>query len=161
MQQNRQFCKFFYFLLITKRSGLLAVIRWFVCMSKSHWSLCVSFSRTEAGLCIYQLFVWSNLNFLHIYQWIILTIPLCLLLYSFCANSLHLFIMWLLVSSQSPYNLHLLFSCVLSILALVWLVLVVFFFSCYLERSLIKFPFLRHLQVFSCEKLFISHLRRQ
>ena len=28
-----------------------------VCMSKSHRSLCVSFSRTGAGLCIYDLFV--------------------------------------------------------------------------------------------------------
>ena len=33
-------------------------------MSKSHRSLCVSFSRTGAGLCIYHLFVSSNLNFL-------------------------------------------------------------------------------------------------
>ena len=49
------------FLLITKRSGFLDEIRWSVCMSKSHRSLCVSFSRTAAGLCIYHLFVWSNL----------------------------------------------------------------------------------------------------
>ena len=35
---------------------------------QSHNSLCVSFSRTDAGLCIYHLFVWSNLNFLHISQ---------------------------------------------------------------------------------------------
>ena len=41
-------------------------------MPKSHWSFCVSFSRTGAGLCIYHLFVWSNLNFLHISQWITL-----------------------------------------------------------------------------------------
>ena len=43
---------FFFFLLIIIRSGLLAEIRWSVCMSKSHRSLCVSFSRTGAGLCI-------------------------------------------------------------------------------------------------------------
>ena len=54
------------FLFIIIRSGLLAEIRWFVCVSKSHRSLCVSFSRTDAWLCIYHLFVWSNLNFLHI-----------------------------------------------------------------------------------------------
>ena len=35
------------FLLIIIRSGLLAEIRWSVCMSKSHRSLCVSFSRTD------------------------------------------------------------------------------------------------------------------
>ena len=61
---------FFFFLLIIIRSGLLAEIRWSVCMSKSHRSLWVLFSRTGAGLYIYHLFVWSNLNFLHISQWI-------------------------------------------------------------------------------------------
>ena len=48
------------------RSGLLARIKWSVCILKSHRSLCESFSRTGAGLCIYHLFVWSNWNFLHI-----------------------------------------------------------------------------------------------
>ena len=46
------------FLLIIIRSGFLAENRWSVCMSKSHRSLCVSFSRTDAGLWIYPLFVW-------------------------------------------------------------------------------------------------------
>ena len=50
---------FFFFLLIIIKSGLLAEIRWSVCMPKSHRTLCVSFSRTGAGLCIYHLFVWS------------------------------------------------------------------------------------------------------
>ena len=72
-QQNPQFCKFSFFfffcwLLITIRSGLLADIRWSVYMSKSHWSLCVSFSWTDAGLCIYHLLVWSNFDFWHISQ---------------------------------------------------------------------------------------------
>ena len=43
-----------FFLLIIIKSGLLVDIRGSVCMSKSHWSLCVSFSRTGAGLCIYH-----------------------------------------------------------------------------------------------------------
>ena len=59
-----------FFLLIIMRSGLLAGIKWSVCMLKSHRSLCES--RTGAGLCIYHLFVWSNWNFLHISQWITL-----------------------------------------------------------------------------------------
>ena len=100
------------------RSGLLAVIRWSVCMSKSQRSLCVSFSRTNAGLCIYHLFVWSNLNFLHISQWITLSIKSCLVLYAFCANLLHSLI-WLMVLSLPPHSLRLLFCCVLSILALI------------------------------------------
>ena len=51
------FCKlsFFFFLI---KSGLLAEIRWSECMLKSHRSLCALFSRTCAGLCIYNLFVW-------------------------------------------------------------------------------------------------------
>ena len=85
----------FFFLLITIRSGLLAEIRWSIWMSKSQRSLCMSFSRTDIKLCIYHLFVWSNLNFLHISQWIPLPTQLCLVLYSFCAYLLHLLIMWL------------------------------------------------------------------
>ena len=42
----------FFFLLIIMRSGLLAGIRWFVCMLKSHRSLYESFSRTGAGLLL-------------------------------------------------------------------------------------------------------------
>ena len=112
---------FFFFLLIIIRSGFLVEIRWSVCMLKSHRSLCVS--RTGAGLCIYHLFVWSNINFLHISQWITLPTQSCLALYSFCANLLHSLFIWLIVSSLSPHSLHLLFYCVLSILTLIWLVL--------------------------------------
>ena len=109
---------FFLFLIIT--SDRLAKIRWSVCMFKSHWSLCISFSRTTAVLCIFHLFIWSNFNFLHISQWITLPTQSCLVLYSFCANLLHSLIMWLIVSSLSPHNLHLLFSCILSILWYDW-----------------------------------------
>ena len=76
---------FLLLLFIIMRSDLLAGIRWSVCILKSHWSLCESFSRTDAGLCIYHLFVWSNWNFLHISQWITLPTQSCLTLYSFCA----------------------------------------------------------------------------
>ena len=106
-----------HFLLTITRSGRLAVIRWSVYKSKSQRSLCVSFSRTGSGLCIYHLFVWSNFNFLHNSQWITFPTQLSLVLYSPWANLLHSLIMWLIVSSLSPYNLHLLFCCVLSIFA--------------------------------------------
>ena len=49
-----------FFLLIIMRSGFLAEIRWSVRISKSHMSLCASFSRTVAGLWIYHLLVWSK-----------------------------------------------------------------------------------------------------
>ena len=58
-------------------------------LSKSHRSLCVSFSRRDVGFCIYCLFVWSNFNFLDISPWITLLTQSCLVLYSFCANLLH------------------------------------------------------------------------
>ena len=45
--------------------GGLTDIRRSVCISKSQWSLCASFSMKNSGLCIYHLFVWSNFNFLH------------------------------------------------------------------------------------------------
>ena len=144
---------FLFFLLITIKYGLLAEIRRSVCMSKLDWSLYVPFSRTGAGLCIYHLFVWSNLNFLYISQWITLPTQSCVVLYSFCANLLHSLIMWLMVSSLSPHSLHLLFCCVLSILALIWLVLTTL--SCAAigrdSVSLLKFPFLSHIQVLLCD----------
>ena len=152
----------FFFLLIIIRSGLRAVIRWSFCISKSHRSLRVSFSRTGAGLCIYHLLAWSNQNFLHISQWITLPTQSCLALYSFFDNLLHLLIMWLMVSSLSPHSLHLLFCCVLSILALIWLVLMALFCAAIRRDSvsLLKFPFLSHVQVLLCEMLSISRLKR-
>ena len=81
-----------FFLLINIRSGRVAEIRWSVCILKSHRSLCELFSRTGAGLCIYHLLVWSNLNFLHISPWITLPTQSCLALYSLCTNLLHLLV---------------------------------------------------------------------
>ena len=149
---------FFFFFLFIMRFGLLDDIRWCVCMSKSPRSLWASFSRRDAGLCIYQLFVGSNLSFLHISQWITLPIQSCLFLYYFCANLLHSLIMWLIVSSLSPHNLHLLFCCVLSILDLTWLVYMVLFGAAIRKDSvsLLRFPFFSHVQVFSCEILFFT-----
>ena len=96
-------------------SGCLAKIRWSVCTSKS---LSVPFSWKDSGLCIYHLFVRSNFNFFHHSQRITLPSQSCLVLYFYCANLLHLLIMWLIVSSLSPHNLHLLL--VASYLFLLW-----------------------------------------
>ena len=118
-QQSPQFCEFSILSLIIIRSGCLTEIWWSVCISKSQRSLCVSFSGTDSGLYIYHLFVSSNVNFLHDSRWINLPTKLCLVLNSFCANLLHSLIILLIVSSFSPHNRHLLFCCVLSILALI------------------------------------------
>ena len=100
--------------------------------------------RTPAGLCMYHLFVWSHLNISHNSQWITLPTQSCLVLYTFCANLLHSLIMWLLVSSISPHNLHLLFCCVLSILALISLFLMALFCAAIWRNSvfLLRFTFL-------------------
>ena len=129
--------------------GLLVGISWSVCMLKSDRSLCESFSRTGAGLCIYHLLVWSNWNFVHISQWITLPTQSCFTLYS-CANLLHSLIIWLIVSSLSPHSLHLLFCCVLSILALIWLVFMALSCAAIMRDSvsLLRFPFLSLDQVF-------------
>ena len=118
-------------------------------ISKSHRRLSVSFSGTAAGLCIYHLFVCWNLNFFLISRWITLPTQSCLVLYSFYANLLHSLIMWLMVSSLSSHKLHLLFCCVLSILALIWLVLMTLFCVAIWRDSvsLLKLPFPSHVQV--------------
>ena len=93
-------------------SGRLAKIRWSICISDSQRILSVSFFTTNSVLYIFHLFVWSNLNFLPNSQWITYPAQLYPVLYSLGANLLHSLIMWLIVSSLSPHNLHLLFCCV-------------------------------------------------
>ena len=132
-------------------SGRDLVIRVYVKVPEKF--MCV---RTDARLCICRLFVWSNLNFLHISQCITLPTHSCLALYSFCANLLHSLIMWLIVSSLSPLSLHLLFCFILSILASIWLVLMVLFRAAIRRDSV---SLLVSFQVLSCE-MFISHLKR-
>ena len=138
------------FFIITK-SGRPTEIRWLGCVSKSLRNLCISFSRTDAGLCIYHLLVWLNFYFLHNSQWIALPTQSCPVLYSFYANLLHSLIVWLMVSSLSPHNLDL-FCCVLSILVLIWLFLMVLFCAAIRRDSVsLLFQFLSFVHVFSCE----------
>ena len=94
-------------------SGRLSKIAESVCIAKSQKILCVSFSKTGFGSCIYHLFVWSNVSFLHNSQWITLPTQSCLVLYSLYADLLRSFIMWLIVTSLSQHNLHLLLYCIL------------------------------------------------
>ena len=71
--------------------------------------------------------------------------------YQFLTNWLHS-LMWLIVSFQFPHNLLLLFCCVLSILASIWLVFMALFCAAIRRDSvsLLKFLFLSHIHVFSC-----------
>ena len=81
----------------------------------------------------------------------------------FPSNLLHSLLMWLLVSSLSPYSLHLLFCCVLSILALIWLFLKALFCAAIRRDSVsrLKFPFLSLFKFFFMQMLFINRLKRQ
>ena len=76
--------EFFFFSLINAMSGQLEEIRCSISISKSQRILCISFSRTDSGLCIYHFVVWSNFNLLHNS----LT-KSHLFLFSFCASVLH------------------------------------------------------------------------
>ena len=76
-------------LLIKTRSGLLVGIRWSVYISRSQRILCVSFSKTNSGLCMYHLSVWTNFNRLHYSQSIPFPTQSFLFLYSLCASLLN------------------------------------------------------------------------
>ena len=94
------------------RSGRLVEIRWSVCdLFQNLRGVHVCYSQGQMLNCAYT-------NFLHNSQWITQPTQTCLFLYSFCANLLHSLII---------INLHLPFSCVLSILILIWLVLMELF----------------------------------
>ena len=148
-----------FLLLIIIWSGRLIEIRWSVCMSKPQRSLCVLFSKTGPGLCIYYLFVWSSFNFMHDSAEITQS---CLVLHSFCTSFLYSLIMRVIISFLSPHNLNLLFCWVLSILALIWLVLMALFCATIRRDSvsLLKFPYLRHVHVFSWVMSFVSSYKR-
>ena len=89
------FFSFFFFLLTITRSGRLAEIRSSVCFSKFQRILCVSFSRTDYCLWLYNLFVWSNFNFLHNSQWITIPTQSRVVWFFSSASLLHLLIDWL------------------------------------------------------------------
>ena len=57
--------QFLFFLLIILRSGLLAEIRWYVCISKSHRSLCVLYTMTVAGYYCCDYYYYFYYYFIH------------------------------------------------------------------------------------------------
>ena len=125
-------------------------------MSKNLREVCVSFSWTDSKLCIYHLFQWSNLNYFHNSLWITLPIQSFLVSYSLCANLLQSIIMWFILSSlsPSPFMLRLVYFC--------FKIVLMALFCAAIRRDsvfLLRFPFLNHIQVFSCEILLICHLK--
>ena len=85
---------------------------------------------------------------------------LYLVLFSFCANLRHSLIMWMMVSSQSQHNPHLLFCCLIYFR----FDMVGLYNVCAAIRrnsvSLLRFPFLSHVHVFPCEIALVSRLKR-
>ena len=140
-----------FFIII--RSDRLAEIWWSVFIPKSQRTLSVSFSWRYSWLCINHLFVWSNINLLHNSLWITLPTQSGLVSYSFCDSLLHSLILWWIVLFLSLNNLHLLFCCILSILAFIWLVLKALFCPAIRRDSvsLLRFRLLSYAHVFSCE----------
>ena len=60
------FSSFSFIFLTIIKSARLAEITWFDCISDTQRSLCIIFFfGTDSSLCIYLLFVWLNVNFLH------------------------------------------------------------------------------------------------
>ena len=144
------------FLVIIKQSASQADIWWSVCISKCLSISHVSFSGTDTGLCIYNLFVWSSFNFLHNSQCIHFHNQSCVVLSSFCANLLHSFIIWLIVSSRLLNNKHQLFCCVLSI-DMNGSYGVIFQRN---SVSLTRSPVLSHVHIFSCKMSIVRRIKR-
>ena len=99
------------FIMIIIRSSRLAEIKWSVCISKSQRSLYISIS--DRFWVVHMPFVrMVKLQLLAQLPVDHLATQSSLVLYYFCGNLLLCLIMWLMVSSLSPHNLHLLFCCV-------------------------------------------------
>ena len=159
------FGRFSFLLLIFMRSGLLAGIRWSVCMLKSHRSLCKSFSRTGCRGCVHIPFVCMvELKFpAHFPVDHPCLTKSCLALYSFCANLLHSLIIcdW---SFRLCHRIAYIYCFVASYLfsLLIWFVLMALSCAAIRRDSVSlswRFPFLSQVQVFWCEMLFIRRLK--
>ena len=83
-RQNSLDCKFFWG---GAKCGILVGIKWSVYIPKSQRIVWVSFSRTNSGLYIYHLVVWSGWYLLHNFQWITSSNQSCLVLYFFWVSS--------------------------------------------------------------------------
>ena len=82
-RQSSLFSWFFLFFFLTiTRSGRLANIRWFVCISKSLRTMSDSFSRMNSELCIYKVSQYT--------MWLLITllIIMCCLFYFKSENSI-------------------------------------------------------------------------
>ena len=144
-QLSPQFCKFFFFFII--RSGRLGEIKWWVC---------VTHSPGQILSCAYTICTYVHIS---------CTIPSGSTFPLSRAKSYTLSVLMCctrLLSFRLYHHITYICCCVLSILALIWLVLIALFCAAIKRDSilLIKFPFLSYVHFFSCEMLLISCLKR-
>ena len=135
------FLFFIFFFFLIMRSGCLSEIWGSVCISKSRRSLCVLFSWTDS---LFYFYLFAQFSVDHLAHQTMSS--LIRFLGYLAAFTYH-------VSSLSPRNLHLLFCCIISLLALIWFVLMALFCAAIRTDSvsILRLPFLSDVHVFSCE----------
>ena len=132
---------------------LLTLVVWLTIgdlfVSQNLRGVCASHSSGSILSCAFTIGSFGQIyNFLHNSHGITFPNQSCLILYSLSASLLHLFIMWLIVSSMSTHNLQLLFCWILSILALIWMVFIAFWAAIWRDSvSIIQFPSLNHVLI--------------
>ena len=105
-------------------------------------------------ICTSYFVVWSKFNLLHSFMWITFPVRWCLILYSFCACLLLLFIMCLNVSFLFPHKLYMKFFCVNWTLCHCFFVVIRRY-----SDSFLRFSFLRHIQLFLCAISSVCRLK--
>ena len=133
----------------------MAEVRWSVCIWKSTRFLSVSFLGMDSGMSTYHLFVCSNSDFLHNSQGITLPTQSCLVLNSYMLICcIHLLCDWSFrLYRHIVYIGYFVASCLFLHMAL---------FCATIKRdlvSLVRFPFLSHVQIFSCEISLVCRLK--
>ena len=84
-----KFTKWLLLFFVLINTSLLTGVWWSVYISKSEKILCIPFSLTDSGLCIYHVSEWTNFNLLHNSHWITFLTQSSMVLYSFCVSLLH------------------------------------------------------------------------
>ena len=112
-------------------------------------------SKVQVLLFLFVFFQFYSV----VYQNSTLSTQSCLVFDTFCVNLPNLLIIRLIDSPLSPYNLHLLFCCVLSILVLIWFLLMALFCAA-IRRDLVSLLRLVFSAIFSPVRFrLVCHLK--
>ena len=114
----------------------------------------------DSGLCIYQFFVWSNFSFLHNYQWITFHPQSCLVLYSF------MIVYWIRLFCDWLFHIYYHVTYTSYFLCLVCFCFGIVFMALFCaairwdSASVLRFSFLSHVLIFSCDISLACRLKR-